>query len=117
METIKKYIQFAIDNWYKWNKKTLVKELRMHITDWLIFKTKDLNTLWIWNIITSKEFIEAVAKWLMDDEIIVVFMWGKWINYMPIEIEHLIDDITTYQAIAIRDNKLEEFINNLLTNK
>jgi hypothetical protein len=27
--------------------------------------------------------------------------------------EELIDDITKDQAIAIRDNKLEEFINNL----
>jgi hypothetical protein len=59
--------------------------------------------------ITSKEFIEAIARWTIDKT--GTYMEQEYINMMKEEVEW----ITISQAIAIRDCKLEEFINNLLT--
>jgi hypothetical protein len=65
--------------------------------------------VWTWyknitDVITSKPFIEAIARGVLETD----FEWKKELLLEVINI------ITTKQAIAIRDNKLEEFINNLL---
>ena len=54
------------------------------------------------DILTSEEFLSSIARGLQKSP-----------NYEEIPWERLYDDITHGQAIAIRDNKLEEFINNL----
>lgn len=120
-------IQFAIDNelilprqlsfnkedWYvpddiiknKWYIESINKDIndtliaQLSMFDWKINKT----TLSVYELITSKPFIEAVARGINP----TMKNWSMWLN---IEI----DWITTKQAIAIRDNKLPEFINNLL---
>ena len=52
---------------------------------------------------SSKEFIEAIARWL--------YIWDKSVRVKIDSVfNKLIDDITFEQALAIRDNKLEEFI-------
>jgi len=97
MKEIERYIQFAIDNGYD-NKSTLyknfwLKEWFNNIPNW------DFSSYYDWLlypnyytfIITSKPFIEAVARGLLEKE-----YWKDSIS------------------IAIRDNKLEEFITNLL---
>lgn len=115
-ELIQKYIEFAIENWYsidgesekfdvwyhRWTEKYLIVETEV----WFIFP--------VILIITSKEFIESVSRWIIK---------SKW-NWEQIqeEIEDFINTfvwneiykLTTRQAIAIRDNKLEEFIENIL---
>jgi hypothetical protein len=71
------------------------------------------------NIITSKPFIEAIARGILKkfkwDKRSEIYYTGSLLSmdrtYMSIE--ELIDDITTEQAIAIRDNELEEYINKL----
>lgn len=95
METIKRYIQFAIDNWYE-TQMSLAK----------IMQEDNYNQWYIILLITSKEFIEAVARG--------VYMW-EWTVRVKIDnvFNKIIDDITINQAISIRDNKLEEFINNM----
>lgn len=108
-EIIEKYIQFAIDNWFKdldWYKFLWLKYEIDHIL-WE-FETNNWNytTQLLWDniieIIMSKEFIEAVARWLKDN----------WIQKEELSV--IIDWLTITQAIAIREWKLEEFINNLL---
>jgi len=90
MKIIEQYITFWINNWSK--KAKIYHEQEKSKTGLL-----NLPLMFIF-VITSKDFIEAIAKWLSDDN----------------EIRSLeVDRITTKQAIAIRDNKLEEFIINL----
>tara|TARA_R110000851_G_C13064646_1_gene564311 strand:- start:446 stop:622 length:177 start_codon:yes stop_codon:yes gene_type:complete len=55
----------------------------------------------------SSDFIEAVARGVDND-------WELMKEYKPTAIKYIIDHITVQQAIAIRDNKLEEYIINLL---
>ena len=104
-EIIEKYIQFGIDNWYKpysfadyqWYESW---------SDKLIYIDKDdFDEYWdnLIQTITSKEFIEAIARWL--------YIWDKSVRVKIDSVfNKLIDDITFEQALAIRDNKLEEFI-------
>lgn len=84
-EIIEKYIQFAIENWYK--------EYDM---EWYLFMEVLKWPKHYVSIITSKKFIEAVARWLNK----------TWL-VSPIY-------IMRYQAKAIYDWTLEDFINNLL---
>jgi len=107
MKTIKDYIQFAIDNGYK---LTVWKEIRVWLTTEQVLKT-----------ITSLKFIEAIARGIWkdlkvytDEQTHVIYRRDKK-DRTFIEISTLEDMITHQQSFAIRDNKLQEFINNLLT--
>jgi hypothetical protein len=114
MKKIEQYIQFAIDNglfkrpkWYNWyyeNKFHLTNYWEVAFRNTIIVIKSKLNKRdeYIYEeynliaLITSGIFIEAIARgvtkeWLLNAEY----------------------DITTQQAIAIRDNKLPEFITNL----
>lgn len=95
------------------------------------------NWVWIENnfiwFITSKEFIEAVMAWIIDKycnnniydwSTILVKYWDfpyTWKQYdfgnNNASISSMMYDITIFQALAIRDDKLEEFINNILPNE
>ena len=115
---IKEYIQFAIDNGYP-----MVNNF--NIEDWDCYTDCELPeyslaVIWyiisFWeyektcypltDIITSKEFIEAVAIGKSKIE---------WMMRMGLYTKsEIMEYITIKQARAIRDNKLEEFITNLL---
>ena len=101
-ELIERYLQFAIDNWFAieenyWDEPHAFYTLKS-IMEYNIIET-----------ITSWSFIEAISK-------------GIWVNftvwrnedmfeaYMKAQTEY----ITHKQADAIRDNKLDEFIKDLL---
>ena len=124
---INRYIEFGIENGYKryiWceiKEEVIKKRKRGVVTS----KTKTSiflisNSDWDWDIghymkehellsiITSKEFIEAIHKW-------IIWKWNEWWN--ELQFDRLIDCLTYKQAIAIRDGKLEEFIEGLLDNK
>ena len=101
---IKKYIEFAVNNWF--NECNLPKKLRkIKIT-----KTKNrtfVRIIWmpwfcmfysIQELITSREFIESITRWLKKLDWFIVY----WIDWFTVD-----------QAIAIRENKLEEFIKEL----
>lgn len=126
-KTIKDYIQFAIDNGYKykvyWNEYTDYKIIQTHIND-----------IWeciILDIIISKPFIKAIARWLWnqvylrDDSIYIFNNWWD-INLNTLAYNHktksnepvigFIDKLTSQQAIARREWQLEEFITKLLKN-
>lgn len=100
MKTINKYIKFAKDNW-----------LELHSIDW---ESKKLNSLDIIYLITSKKFIEAIARWIISREFSYSQfteekLWIKCDNQ-----KWFIDILTFTQAIAIRDKELDIFIKNLL---
>ena len=111
-KTIKKYLEFAINNWYieivdkikiteckTYSGSDNIKYIWLYVHYiWLIAWTK--IRIPISDIITSREFLEAIVRWLNKD------------NIAP----YWIDEITIKQAMSIRDNKLEEFITNLLKN-
>lgn len=111
-EIAQKYIQFAIDNWlianiawkYEkvleidiWEKQTYVS---LQEKPWFTMSGTFNNI----ELITKKEFIQVISKWLD---------WKTWLWHL---LHTRIKNITIGQAIAIRDWKLEEFINNLLNN-
>ena len=70
-------------------------------------------------LITSKKFIECIAKeiekWVKAD---YVTIWNKQIFYDSTDTKNwfnnIVEELTIQQAIAIRDNKLEEFIKYLI---
>jgi len=104
MKTIKNYIQFAIDNGYKLIYPTKLKIIEVEIEDSSVrFIYNNWNNVYQNTIetITSKPFIEAITKWMAKKYSIPVY-------------EEQFDYITTQQAIAIRDNKLKEFITQIL---
>ena len=111
---IEKYIQFAIDNGFKWldRYKGMPRDIREFeweytITiddDWFICEA-NVNLI---NLITSKPFIEAVARgyivsrFTLHDDLTNSCQQGYY------------DDITERQAMAIRDKTLDKFIEKLL---
>lgn len=108
-EIIEKYIKFGIDNWYKlkiqtlwnneWENAFIWKIYSMHCIELVSTNIKSLvSERSLIDICTSKEFIEAVARWIQKNN------GGGWWWYFSIE------EITHNQAIAIRDWKLEDFI-------
>ena len=117
METIKKYIEFGIDNGYKeydieWYEMTE------------ILKWPEYYKI----IITSKEFIESIARWIYKNKELFVNYWRdepfikdpkdyeellKEEDFENIYKHSLMTNITINQAIAIRDNQLEQYITNL----
>lgn len=88
---IERYIQMAIENGYK--------ECSQHRLERLAHYPNGKTAIYI---ITSKKFIEAIAR-------------GKpnWVGFQSPFCRD-IDKITWKQAESIRDEKLDEFINNLL---
>lgn len=128
MNEIEKYIQFAIDNWFKvkqiWDFSFAVKT-RLQL-NWEIISMWNCLYYELYELITSKQFIEAIARGIFKDKKLFVSYarekpFIKWEDFSFIKEEDyefiykkpLTYNITTLQAIAIRDNKLEEFITNL----
>jgi len=124
MDEIEQYIQFAIDNGYIHYQMNILLILARK---WDLKNTDKTDIYTVYWLIQQKEFIEAIARGIekqSDEEWFLLKEWGDWTSctywlytewYWPedrIEIE-LISDVTHYQAIAIRENKLEEFITNL----
>jgi len=115
---LEKYIQFAIDNWFSklnddFKIKTDIQTQEKNDNDEVYLdETLHWTFIFYWccdvwcdiisleNIITSKDFIEAVAKWTFCKEDCLQ--------------KDLLNELTTSQALAIRDSQLEEFIENLL---
>lgn len=105
-ELAKKYIQFAVDNWYMKNKIQKIINIEFLDYNWniIIYSKKYSFNLNIIQIIMSDPFITSISKWID---------WKTWLwNLLDTKIKN----ITIQQAIAIRDWKLEEFIKNLLNN-
>ena len=119
---IQRGIEFAINNWlfprpdwYHWlyekqfletnywedslmNTKVVLK-VRINYRQWWDYATYNLVAL-----VSSKPFIKALSKW-----------YSKKLNrYKISELEEDYQYITIQQAIAIRENKLAEFFNNLI---
>lgn len=121
-QELTRLIQFAINNGYEFFAASSVRKIE---SKHKVFRWREFPQYWTikihclddcdvpkeititnenyCNTITSKPFIEAVARGINP----TMKNWSMWLN---IEI----DWITTKQAIAIRDNKLPDFINNLL---
>ena len=130
MKTIENYIQFAINNDFDlWDKAFYSNK---SISKIVLNKNQELSYKWkifynrvyfyyknnflddellckinLFELITSKEFIEAIARGLE---------WN-WKYTLKYENTYLLYDLTREQALAIRNNKLEEFIDDLLPNK
>jgi len=105
---IERYLAFAIENGYM-----LPKDMDAEYLSKCTFKIE---------VITSKPFIEAIARGYIKNnnptqywEVLSIWKYKNenWIKYIYDEI---IEHITELQAIAIRDNTLSEYINNLLPN-
>lgn len=109
MKQIEEFIQFAIENGYE--KLTPYRISRL--------TTYPKGKAFIY-IITSKPFIEAIDKGLQDLKYKKAELeWYSICRTACVEINRAatmnrIDELTKNQAIAIRDNKLEEFITNIL---
>lgn len=122
MKTILDYLKIAYDNWDDWAALEYATEVYWSGWDYMVWYN-DWEKKWanaLNSIICRKEFIEAIARWIWQHKPywtskrtrIKCMFQNQQLLYD--EIEELIDDITVFQAIAIRDNKLEEFINNLI---
>jgi len=122
---IEQYLQFAIDNWYK---KSVAKTwLRHWKNPWSM--SHQYMTARLIKIITSKEFIEAIVKWVLkleeewkykDTHWIIDFNFNNYwldVTYHIDKFEELIEEICKIQAIFIMNNKFSEFITNLLNNE
>lgn len=70
---------------------------------------------------TSEPFISAVARgiwrikpyWTSKMTIVKMVFPDEW-QLLYEEIDQLVEDLTHFQALAIRDNNIEEFILNIL---
>jgi len=114
METIERYIQFAITDWkfndYDWYDFQWYEETHIEWENYirLFFSVNDeiINQDIKWSIIdliTSKDYIESIARGLLKTD------------YVNTQSAHRVDEdiLTTSQAIAIRDWELPNFINNI----
>ena len=122
-EIIEKYIKFAIDNILEIENKKILS-VRFDEYHWIPFISLEVNhKMWVWKsykmfnlieLITKKEFIEAIARWKWKK--ILERTKDSWINAsenLDDSIQTkimIIREITIEQTIAIRDWKLEEFI-------
>ena len=120
---IKEYIQFAIDNFDNRNWELVlwwINKIEYIDHNWLLhyesiwYWTWEDAPTWLWiplhTLITSKPFIEAVARGVCKTPRNAQMRLACQANKM-------VDAITKKQAVVIRDNKLEEFITNLLWNQ
>jgi len=133
---IEQYIQFAIDNWYDLKINFPISSIFIEEDSDLIYYNwynKISKRTWrelcepewiiilpITKTITSKEFIKAIARWIRKNSKSKKVESYKWIiiqyyiDTYIIDETDLIEWITTQQAIAIRDNKLDLFIKKIL---
>jgi len=144
MKQIEKYIQFAIDNGYEeidyiwhinwnnlWHADYDYKEIYWEFVegDSEYYKAGFTSII---DIITSRRFIEAITRGVIKKANENNFIWSdwKWIfnfsEWVFIDVQYhidnstewiLLDELTTQQAIAIRDDKLTEFIETIFDNK
>jgi hypothetical protein len=124
-ELIERYLQFAIDNWldiHKWVSKR--EHFNLWIKDFYFIYNEysigliskhtnstlfNINTI---ELITSWPFIEAIARGVLSE-----VYWEEYKTLIKDNkkvFNELIEGITHQQADAIRDNKLDEFIQDLL---
>jgi hypothetical protein len=115
-ELIERYLQFAIEHWYDLHKDTESWFFWIGI-DLFEFDYHYTEAIPIKDIITSWPFIEAIARGIL-------FNKQDWNSFNKkdflsswISDENIIKTITHNQAIVIRDNKLDEFIQDLLPKK
>ncbi len=119
---IEKYIQFAIDNFdkfcdfdYKRYEKIKVYKNYIHLLNDDNCKYNSDNLI---ELITSKPFIEAVARGIEKEWIILdcPLMWWEW-NIENSSDTSLIEKLSFMLISAIRENELEEFIKKILPKK
>ena len=123
---IEKWIQFAIDNGY-WEKYNWLQEYSNDngwcyedIFDWEFVSDNKRNYISIERLITSKKFIEAIARGYIKNNNPTKYWEVEWIGrhrnkHWTLHIyDEILEQITHLQAIAIRDGKLEEFIQKTL---
>lgn len=113
---IKKYIQFAIDNGLIENHTSETSEFEIHGKYEFVIRFSSQKSWWVYSSdILDIEFIEAIARGVIRGT------FSK--NALEENIQHAfnhsifttrVNQITTDQAIAIRDDKLPEFITDLL---
>lgn len=111
MKQIEKYVKFGIENWLKDYKKCKV--------NWNSVCFDGMQHYNIIECITDKSFIKAIARWLEEEHywntnLLCEYRFWMKDNWEDCYIWEIIAWLTYRQAIAIRDNKLEEFITNLL---
>lgn len=132
---LKRWVQFANANWFNpFDEK--VKRFSVKIwEEYDVYWDFEYHTLTmthcpamtsiftydripLFNVITSSQFIEAVARGVSKEtNVKVPQLWTLYSCVLHSELVNrkwIINEITTQQAIAIRDNKLPEFINNIL---
>lgn len=113
---IEKYIQFAIDNGFKLHDYS---DYTFCLDSDIIIKPKDgyeykVNLL---NVITTNDFIEAIARWILKNwkksykpsRAWLTNIGGEWVNK-----DILLQRVTIEQAISIRDCQLEWYILTIL---
>ena len=123
MKEIERYIQFAIDNGLNF------RNFKLHYNDTYIVAVhqEEVNKLRaltynLYELIASKPFIEAIARGYVENNNPTNYWEVEWIGKYKSEhwglntYDEIFEQITILQAIAIRDNKLEEFITNILPN-
>lgn len=125
MNRRKDYIQFASDNWFmNWKSFSIYWDwwADFSISFWYTKNYTFIETKWyhLTEMITSKEFIEAIIDWLLkyidvnSDKIYNFWILWEWMFTHKKDRQHFTDYFTKTQAIAIRDKKLGEFINTIL---
>lgn len=109
MKEIEKYISMAVNNWLELND--------YFITNWLNYDSGRIDGVFIYNqwkyapyislekLITSDDFITAIAIWLTNSNIDTI----DCLKYIERK-----EFITINQAKAIRDKKLDEFISKII---
>lgn len=104
-EIIKAYIEFALANGYeKWTINTLHStEWRVHNWESDLYIVMNSSSKNIIEIITSKEFIDSIVRWINI----------KWLKNINPKYLITTDNLIYFQAHAIYNNTLEDFITNL----
>ena len=129
---VKKYFMFALKNWwtpfcnFNWDKLDTEIDLvtfNSEYEDEEIFRNEKIEIWQEWNwqekefatFIMDKDFISGVARWMIwniklynkiRQEFENDFKGADWMSFE--------EYITIYQAKAIRDDKVDEFINKIL---
>jgi len=131
MKTTKDLIQFWIDNWFN---ETTECWYTINYTGWTIENVMlDITSIWLIKVITSKPFIESIARGIWNNKELFVnferdepliknkedYGFLKEEDYEDIYKQPLITSITFLQGIAIRENSvdwvsLDKFITNIL---
>lgn len=131
---LEEYIKFAMDHWYDWREVHLIWnnytcddktkfKLKVDEGSVSIYYLEDENDEedeWelerrcdLIRVITRKTFIESIARWIVwknHPEVHNDFTKEELKDY---DFSSFIEEITIQQSIAIREEKLEEFIINL----